>query len=151
MYFIVNAWGKHVLKHYHEFVYLILGVQQSRYIHRRKNILTRLKRFLFLFFLAQLCVSVPHLWYQTSCFLKILPHFDCVHTIYTNYSALAHNFNNTVRVWSWKSSFCCWTEQGSRISILAGLRALGAAFAHQLHAATADGEGHCDLEKEVII
>ena len=43
-------------------------------------------------------------------FLKILPHFDCVHTIYTNYSALAHNFNNTVRGWSWKSSFCCWTE-----------------------------------------
>ena len=80
-------------------------------------------------------------------FLKILPHFDCVHTIYTNYSALAHNFNNTVRGWSWKSSFCCWTEQGSRISILAGLGAFGAAFAHQLHAATADGERHCDLEK----
>ena len=80
-------------------------------------------------------------------FLKILPHFDCVHTIYTNYSALAHNFNNIVRGWSCKSSFCCWTEQGSRISILAGLGALGAALAHQLHAATADGEGHCDLGK----
>ena len=27
MYFIVNTWGKHVLKHYNEFVYLIQGVQ----------------------------------------------------------------------------------------------------------------------------
>ena len=31
---------------------------------------------------------------------------------------------------------------------LAGLGALGAALAHQLHAAAADGEGHGDLRKE---
>ena len=31
---------------------------------------------------------------------------------------------------------------------LAGLGALGTALAHQLHAATADGEGHRALRKE---
>ena len=70
MYFIVNTLGKHVLKHYNEFVYLIQGIQLRRYVgeYFDQNVEV---------FSGPVGVWVPHLWYQTSCFFKILPHFDC--------------------------------------------------------------------------
>ena len=55
---------------------------------------------------------MTYLWYQTSCFSQNIATFWlCTHNLHYYYSALAHNFNNIVRGWSWKVLFLLlnWT------------------------------------------